>query len=262
MRPDHSRLVPSPLAAAVWERRARRRFAQPDARERARAAVALAGGEPTDAAALRHLEENRFRTEIAFRPWQWGTRWIDGHHLEAAIAQGRGVIASYPHLGPLPGIGVALTRYDPRPCTVVGDWMFNDQADAQARRWRVSLERAGVTPIPSSGSAGTIAAALRSGRTVSIAFDVPGSTPTRFLGHDVLLASGTAWLAQETGALVVPIARGRSGWRPWTRAGAALEPGDGLHDALADVHTRFIRERPAEYENPDRPGWWGAGLTR
>jgi lauroyl/myristoyl acyltransferase len=102
---------------------------------------------------------------------------------------------------------------------------------------------------------------LRRGGLVANAFDVPGDEPTPFLGRDVRLVSGTARLAAETGALVVPVWRARVRWRVITVAGEPLDPRSfadwrALQRALAAVHGGWIRRRPAALEDPVRPEWW------
>jgi lauroyl/myristoyl acyltransferase len=96
-------------------------------------------------------------------------------------------------------------------------------------------------------------------------FDVPGPHETAFIGRRISLASGTARLAFETGALVVPVWRARDRWRVLTTAAPAVDPADHaswqeLHTALAAIHTRWILARPAALEDPCRWGWWGAAI--
>ncbi len=59
-----------------------------------------------------------------------------------------------------------------------------------------------------------------------IAFDTSGPQETAFSGRSVRLASGTARLALDTGAPVVPVWRARDRWRPFTVAAPALDPAD------------------------------------
>jgi lauroyl/myristoyl acyltransferase len=256
--------LPAPVALALWRRRARRQWALPEARERARRAVriAAADGADLDRLARAHLVENHIRHGLTYRPWQQAGRWLDRGPIDAALATGRGVLASYCHLGPVPGITSSLRAVHPAPCAVVGAWMLSP-GDEAGRRWRTALEDQGVTLIRADGGYAEIAEALLAGRVVSMAFDVPGSQPTSFLGRTIELASGTTRAAMETGALVVPVSRSRRAWRTYSTSAPALDPRDfgstaTLQQALADLHTATIRQRPGEIEDPHRAGWWGA----
>jgi hypothetical protein len=101
--------------------------------------------------------------------------------------------------------------------------------------------------------------------------DLPGSTPTAFLGKTVYMASGTARLAVETNSLVLPMACRPGRWGRWrVEIGEPLDPADyaswqDLHQALATWHERWILEAPEYLEGPvrlgawaraDRNGWW------
>jgi lauroyl/myristoyl acyltransferase len=111
-----------------------------------------------------------------------------------------------------------------------------------------------------------LCALLADGHIVTLAFDWPGATATRFLGRPVSMASGTARLAHHTGALVVPMRRTVRRWRGHATFGPAIDPRDhgdrrSLHEHLATVHERWIREDPAALEDPRRPGCWGPAAT-
>jgi lauroyl/myristoyl acyltransferase len=264
------RRIPSPVAVAVAVARGRRAWRDPQARAGARAAIeAIVGNVPErDALARRHLVETAVREELIWRPWQLSGARLDGRaHLEDALATRRGVIASFVHSGPFPGVGGALAEVSDRTHTVVGGWLHDrsdDRAEERRRlRWRANLGLAGASVIEAAGSYAAIAALLRAGELVAMGFDVPGTDETEFIGRRIALVSGTARLAFETGALVVPVWRARDRWRPLTIAAPAVDPAghatwQELHAALASIHSRWILARPAELENPCRPGWWGA----
>ena len=83
----------------------------------------------------------------------------------------------------------------------------------------------------------------------SLAFDVPGSSPTAMAGKQAYLASGTARLAYETGALVVPVLTDDS--RPLPE-GRVLAPVDAskyggwqqIHDRLAQLWGDIFLQMP------------------
>jgi hypothetical protein len=81
-----------------------------------------------------------------------------------------------------------------------------------------------------------------------------------------MLASGTARLSLLTGAPIVPLRVRRDGYELWLDVGAPLEPGDfadvdQLHDALGEIHERWILELPATAEDPNREGSWERSAT-
>ena len=256
------RLVPSPIAVAAAVRRGRREWGDPERREAARAAIDFVVGPVVerDALARQHLVEHAVREELIWRPWQFkGARLDGGEHVERALATGRGVIASLVHSGPFPALATSLRGITDRTHTVVGSWMRvparNESLERRRLRWLANFEEAGVPIVEAPGSYRVVGELLRAGDLVVLAFDAPGPDATVFLGRPIALATGTARLAVETGALVVPVWRARDRWRPYTVAAPALDPRDHagwreLQDALAAVHTRWIRARPAALENP------------
>ena len=141
--------------------------------------------------------------------------------------------------------------------------LASDPAEERRRaRWLANLDQAGVIVLRAAGSYPAIAELLRAGELVVTGFDVPGPHETAFIGHRISLASGTARLAFDTGALVVPVWRARDRWRVLTTAAPAVDPTDhaswqDLHNALAAIHSRWILSRPAALEDPCRWGWWG-----
>ena len=256
------RLVPAPVAVALAVARGRREWSDPERREAARAAIDAIVGPVVerDALARQHLIEHAVREELIWRPWQFARAPLEGReHPTRAAAAGRGVIASLVHSGPFPAAAASLVGVTPRTCAVVGRWMRlpgpDDAMERRRLRWLANFEEAGVRTVEAPGSYPVLVEVLRAGDLVLLAYDAPGPHATTFLGRPILLGSGTARLAADTGAIVVPIWRARDRWRPYTVAGPPLDPRDHagwqeLHDALAAIHTRWIRSRPAALENP------------
>jgi lauroyl/myristoyl acyltransferase len=76
-----------------------------------------------------------------------------------------------------------------------------------------------------------------------------------------MLSSSSARLASEADALILPLRARREGHRTWVDVAEALDPRlfsdeESLHEALAEVHERWILERPAALEDPRRKGAW------
>jgi len=81
-----------------------------------------------------------------------------------------------------------------------------------------------------------------------------------------MLTDGSARLAQEADAPILPLRPRREGHRVWMDIQAPLDPRDfadaqELHRALAGVHERLILELPHTLEDPHRPGFWEEGAT-
>jgi len=256
------RLVPAPVAVAAAVARGRRAWRDPERREAARAAIDAVVGPVAerDALARQHLVEHAVREALIWRPWQFVGARLDGReHVERALASGRGVIASLVHSGPFPGLAASMREVTDRTHAVVGGWMripsTDESTERRRLRWLANFEEARVPIVEAPGSFPVLDELLRAGALVVLAFDAPGPDATVFLGRPIALASGTARLAVETGALVLPVWRARDRWRPYTVAAPPIDPRHyagwrELQDALAAVHTRWIRSRPAALENP------------
>jgi lauroyl/myristoyl acyltransferase len=136
----------------------------------------------------------------------------------------------------------------------------------QNEQTRSLLRRFGYRLVRAAGSRDTFAAVLRAGGRVQINFDVPGSAPVHFLGKTVGVKSGTARLAMDTDAVVVPVAllpKGR-GWRI-----VVAEPLDprahadwqSLLQATAAAHEGFVLAAPETLESPLRDGAWAVATA-
>jgi hypothetical protein len=250
----------------------RLRWLDPSARRRSRLAVAaIAGpGKVPDRIAREHLSHAAAREQLIWRPRMIVAGTVEGgEHLASAAATGRGVLVSYCHFGPFPAIGVTAREFASDVHQVAGTWLVDPRPgrpSGRAGRWRGIFERAGVPLIRAKGCFPLVAELLRRGAVVVMAFDWPGSAETTFLGKPVMLASGTARVAEATGALVIPAMRRFQQLELCTVFGAALDPAmhlgwRGLHDAVAAQHERWILESPAALEDPRRAGAWEGAAT-
>ncbi len=259
------------LAAAAA--RGRLQWRDAAARERSRGAIDAIVGPVAgrDALARSHLAETEAREEFIRRPWMnAGIPVAGAAHLRAASAAGRGVLVSYCHFGPFPGIGATVAEHVGGAHQVVGAWLTERPPDEreQHRRqgWLSMFEAADVTLVSATGCFPVVSDLLARGAVVVISFDWPGSARTSFLGKPVQLASGTARLAAVTGALIVPVARHFRRLRPGAVFGPPIDPRDhhgwrSIQDALAACHGHSILGRPAALEDPRRPGAWGTAAT-
>lgn len=245
----------------------------PASRARARAAIeAVSGPGRRDALAVAHLVQDGAREALLRCPGAVRRAPVrNARLLVGAAASGRGVIVSYCHLGPFPGIGASLVSCLPRAHVVAGSWLAAPSPGAplskRVRRWRALYDDPGLTLVNAEDDASKrIRALLEAGEVVAMTFDWPGATETQFLGRPAWLVSGTARLAVETGALVVPATRRWRRLLPETEIASPLDPRAhagwrDLHLSIAAVHERWIAARPAALENPRREGAWGATAT-
>jgi lauroyl/myristoyl acyltransferase len=224
-----------------------------------------------EALSRRSLIESEAHRILFWRPLR--TSSIDEHsrsHLDAALCSERGVLLSSCHTGPVfQTMSVIAARGRGSFC-VAAPWFFERPSQDYwgrrvARWWRVAQTR-NEHVLVSKGSFPVLRALLAQGELVWLLFDMPGSRQTRFLGKSVMLSSGSARLASESGALILPLRARREGHRTWVDVAAALDPGEfardeDLHNALAAVHERWILEQPEALEDPRRKGAWEEGAT-
>jgi lauroyl/myristoyl acyltransferase len=269
------RAVPTRLALAVGRIRGRRVWRRdPYLRERAVAAMeAIVAGTPRaqEARSLgrRHLVEQHAYRELYWQPWRRVRVEPDSAaHMRHALESGRGVIVSSCHTGPLFLHMSAFEGPEHVPVIVTAPWFFVEPRPSywgrRTARWWQAIARRDERVVPTAGSTPLLAELLRRGELVTVYFDMPGSRSTRFLGKRVMLATGTARLAAETDAVVLPIRSRLRGTRAWADFPEPLDPRrfgrwEELHDALARVHERWLLDDPAAVEDPNRPGAWEGG---
>jgi len=218
--------------------------------------TALAGTE--EAVARRSVVEWYSCAELFWRPWLMRRGEIRGmEHLEAARAAGRGIVAVFPHFGIPYAQFPIMQRYGIDAWVIASPRHYEDLGDGydarMARRGRVYVDMLGpgraIVRRPGEAAFDSALRALRDGELVSVAFDLPGSTPTPFLGRTVNLVSGPSQLAHHADAIVLPfiVRVGRD--RPVLDFAAAIDSRDHadpavLQQAIAIVFERWALERP------------------
>jgi lauroyl/myristoyl acyltransferase len=268
------RVVPTRLALAracakgraAWEDEAERSHALSTMR------VILAGTpreREVEELARRRLIEEAARQALFWQPWRTaGLDAISRSNLERTVSANRGVLLSACHLGPYFLTMSALSSLGHHPTAVAAPWFFADPSPDYwgrrlARWWRGICAR-GERLAYAVGAFPVVRQLLQEGEIVLSYFDMPGSIRTQFLGKAVTLASGSARLATQADALILPLRPRRSGARVWTDVFEPLDPrqfasADELHVALAQVHERSILELPETLEDPNRAGAWEGG---
>ncbi|HWJ50750.1 MAG TPA: hypothetical protein VNR42_07005 [Solirubrobacteraceae bacterium] len=217
--------------------------------------------------AREYVIEREANTALFWQPWD--TPKLDAvsaRRLREALDQSRGVLLSPCHVGPYQRITRVLLSMGHTPYTVYGPWFFEppspDYWGRRLARWRKGVHSRLVV---SKGSFSVLGALLERGDCVVVSFDMPGHRPTSFLGKPVMLADGSARLALESDALVLPVRARRAGRRVWLDVAAPLDPREfadveDLHTTLAALHERWILEFPGAMDDPRKTDWGqGAG---
>jgi lauroyl/myristoyl acyltransferase len=186
-----------------------------------------------------------------------------------SLSAGRGVLLSTCHLGPCSLCMSAIAAFGRTPYYVTS-WALQPLMPGywgrRVARRRLEARARGERFVNTVGCFPVLKALLQQQEIVCLFFDMPGSRQTRFLGKQVMLATGSVRLAIEADALVLPLRTRRVGHRVWVDVGASLDPrdfasADELQEALAARHERWIMELPATMEDPNREGAWEREAT-
>lgn len=277
--PALRRLIPTRLAVNRAEARAERNWrTKPGTREAITQMLdAIVGGTPraheAHELAHRHVIEQEVHRALFWQPWAVARIDADSQaRLDAVRADGRPLVFSNCHMGPFHLHMSAIATREHHTFAVSAPWFFDPPShDYWGRRlahwWRrLEKQRPYERLVYSPGSMEVLRALLEDGEYLLIYYDMPGGRRTQFLGKPVMLATGTARLACETGALVVPLRCRREGHRARVDVGEPIDPRDHgdaeqLQDVLARVHERLVLELPETLEDPNRPGAWEGGAS-
>jgi lauroyl/myristoyl acyltransferase len=262
------RLVPAPVALpfmAALEPRLRRLRNPAEQRNAERLMTDLLQHTPraheARKMAMRYLRERARSRELFWRPWLLEhSRVVGGEHWRAARDRGSGCVLVMAHLGPYWAVPAILGHhgYDlylvasthhwqPIPPGVLG------LANRQLRSEYVEKALGRGRLIPNDGPPEQLIELVERGATVGIAFDVPGSAATPFLGRSVALTGGPATLAFRTQAKVLPVMAERRGARVDLRMLEPLDPGDyrdlrSLRAAIARTYEPLLLAKPQTVE--------------
>lgn len=203
------RRLPLPLVTPVVRRRVRRLQADPTARAVARRQMEFLLGvarpdADLDAVALRHLEQVVWRRELRWRPGVVTRQRVTGiEHLTRVRGEHGGLVLCFLHHGRFEGAFPALKAAGAPPMTTVGHPLMFDPAIPEHLQANLRLGKMGSTPVPVTLGFTGLRDLVLEGHTLGIAVDLPGSTRVRFVGRDLLGASGAARIAFDTGSPVV-----------------------------------------------------------
>lgn len=131
----------------------------------------------------------------------------DVHYLTDGIASGRGVILALPHMGNWDLAGAWVTTELRTPFTTVAERL---KPETLYDRFVAYREGLGMEVLPHSGGTafGTLARRLRDGGLVCLVAerDLSASgVEVDFFGDTTRMPAGPALLAQQTGALLLPV---------------------------------------------------------
>ena len=150
----------------------------------------------------------------SFRLPAWSTERIrsgfsprDLHHLTEGLAAGKGVILALPHMANWDLAGAWVTTELDTPFTTVQERLKPESLYDRFVAYRESL---GMHVLPHSGGAafGTLARRLRDGGLVCLVADrdlSASGVEVAFFDEATRMPAGPALLAQQTGALLLPV---------------------------------------------------------
>ncbi|MFD4138316.1 phosphatidylinositol mannoside acyltransferase [Streptomyces sp. NPDC058572] len=183
----------------------------------------------------------------------------DVHHLTDALASGKGVVVALPHLANWDVAGIWVTRALGVPFTTVAERLKPETLYDRFVAYRESL---GMEVLPHSGGSafGTLARRLRDGGLVCLVADrdlSASGVEVKFFGDTARMPAGPALLAQQTGALLVPVTlwydespvmKGRI--HPPVEVpetGTRAEKTSSMTQALADAFATGIADHPEDW---------------
>ncbi|MCX5080473.1 phosphatidylinositol mannoside acyltransferase [Streptomyces sp. NBC_00401] len=183
----------------------------------------------------------------------------DVHHLTDGLASDRGVILALPHLGNWDLAGAWVTTELETPFTTVAERLKPETLYDRFVAYRESL---GMEVLPHEGGSafGTLARRLRAGGLVCLVADrdlSESGVEVKFFGDIARMPAGPAILAQQTGALLLPVTlwydespvmRGRiHAPIEVPETGTRAEKTSVMTQALADAFATGIADHPEDW---------------
>ncbi|GGZ02004.1 lipid A biosynthesis lauroyl acyltransferase [Streptomyces nitrosporeus] len=224
-----------------------------------------------DAARLAELSKAGMRSYMrywmeSFRLPTWDPRRIresidvqDAHRLTGGLDAGKGVILALPHLGNWDLAGAWVTTGLKVPFTTVAERLKPESLYDRFVAYRQGL---GMEVLPHNGGTalGTLARRLRSGGLVCLVADrdlSASGVEVDFFGDTARMPAGPALLAQQTGALLLPVTLWYDGTPvmgarvhppvPVPETGTRAEKTSSMTQALADAFATGIAEHPEDW---------------
>ncbi|MFH8290476.1 phosphatidylinositol mannoside acyltransferase [Streptomyces sp. NPDC018059] len=182
----------------------------------------------------------------------------DLHHLTDGLAVGKGVVIALPHLANWDLAGAWVTTKLETPFTTVAERLKPETLYDRFVAYRESL---GMEVLPHTGGSafGTLARRLRAGGLVCLVADRDLSSSgveVKFFGDTARMPAGPAMLAQQTGALLLPVTLWYDGPVMKGRVhppvdvpetGTRAEKTSVMTQALADAFATGIADHPEDW---------------
>lgn len=183
----------------------------------------------------------------------------DLHFLTDGLAAGRGVVLALPHLANWDLAGAWVTTKLETPFTTVAERL---KPESLYDRFVAYREGLGMEVLPHSGGSafGTLARRLRDGGLVCLVADrdlSASGVEVTFFGETARMPAGPALLAQQTGALLLPVTlwyddspvmRGRvHAPIEVPESGTRAEKTSVMTQALADAFATGIADHPEDW---------------
>ncbi|MBZ5737660.1 hypothetical protein [Nocardioides mangrovi] len=252
--------VPERLVPALAAARARAEWRRESVRQDARTQMGfLLDHTRPDAdlerVARAYVHAQAVRGELRWHPRLLTSLRVEGvEHLRTASEQGRGVLLSFLHHGHYDGAFPSIARLGFPGHMVAYPYMLTDEAPVWLRQHVAISCMNGGTPVSADVGAAGMVELLERGQILAIATDVPGRTPVRFLGREVLGSFGAARLASAAGAPVVVLTTERDAQGAFVRLHEPLdsrgaEPRD-LLDRILAIHEPVLLRWPEHTDIP------------
>ncbi|MFI0983245.1 phosphatidylinositol mannoside acyltransferase [Streptomyces sp. NPDC021093] len=183
----------------------------------------------------------------------------DGHRITEALDSGRGVVLALPHMANWDLAGVWVTSHLGHPFTTVAQRLKPETLYDRFVAYRESL---GMEVLPHTGGSafGTLARRLRSGGLVCLVADrdlSASGVEVKFFGESARMPAGPSILAQQTGALLLPVTLWYDGPKVMRgrvhppvdvpETGTRSEKTSEMTQALADAFATGIAEHPEDW---------------
>jgi lauroyl/myristoyl acyltransferase len=207
-------------------------------------------------AARQYLRERTRLRVLFWRPWLLKhSRVVGREHWDAAHGGGRGCVLVLGHFGGSWAVSAILGRHGFDVYMVSSAHFWGELPPGLKGRTHRQMREYGERAlgadrlIPNDAPPERLVELVEGGATVGIAFDVPGSAATPFLGRSVALTSGPASLAFRTKAKVLPVITERHGTRMQLRMLEPVDPADhrdvrSLRAAIARTYEPLIVAKP------------------
>jgi KDO2-lipid IV(A) lauroyltransferase len=183
----------------------------------------------------------------------------DVHYLTEGLDAGKGVVLALPHMGNYDLAGAWVTTKLETPFTTVAERLKPETLYDRFVAYRQGL---GMEVLPHTGGSafGTLARRLRAGGLVCLVADrdlSASGVEVKFFGETTRMPAGPAMLAQQTGALLLPVTlwydsssimRGRV--HPPVdvpETGTRAEKTSVMTQALADAFATGIADHPEDW---------------